>query len=98
MGIAKKQVIAATRFGLGARPGELATIGADARAWLPGQLHSPSSAPAAVGDLPPSARILAEFQAVRGARALQTRVFPGKPAARSNPGLNCLPAVVVGSV
>ncbi|HEY3730384.1 MAG TPA: DUF1800 domain-containing protein [Steroidobacteraceae bacterium] len=31
--------IAANRFGLGARPGELAAIGSDARGWLEAQLH-----------------------------------------------------------
>src|SRR5688500_8380386 len=31
-------IIAANRFGLGARPGELADIGADARAWLNEQI------------------------------------------------------------
>jgi len=36
--------IAANRFGLGARPGELALIGADVRGWLQGQLRGPPEA------------------------------------------------------
>jgi len=78
MDIAKDQVIAANRFGLGARPGELAAIGADARGWLLDQLDGPSSPPAAVRNLPSSAQVLAEFQAVRGAR----RPGAADPAAR----------------
>ncbi len=35
---APNAAIAANRFGLGARPGELARIGADARGWLGEQL------------------------------------------------------------
>ena len=52
-------VIAANRFGLGARPGELALIGGDARAWLRAQLHAPPPVVAAA-DLRPSWQILAQ--------------------------------------
>jgi uncharacterized protein (DUF1800 family) len=67
--------IAANRFGLGARPGELALIGGDAREWLHAQLHTPPPVLAAA-DLRPSSQILAEaldlrreIQAQRKARA-----------------------------
>ena len=41
--------IAANRFGLGARPGELAAVGADARGWL-----TPSSGAARRCSRPPT--------------------------------------------
>ena len=47
------------RFGLGARPGELELIGADARGWLEAQLRGPAPALAATG-LRPSADILSD--------------------------------------
>ena len=47
-------VIAADRFGLGAKPGELAAIAADPRGWLTGSLAA-ASTPAALGRVPDSA-------------------------------------------
>lgn len=47
-------VIAANRFGLGARPGELDSIGNDPRAWLTGQLDGARTPPAAIAQLPAS--------------------------------------------
>ncbi len=56
--------IAANRFGLGARPGELAAIGADARGWLHAQLAG--EAPLlADGALRSSADVLTEALALR---------------------------------
>src|ERR1700674_3156464 len=66
--------VAANRFGLGARPGELARIADDGRDWLRAQLHP---APPAIADaaLQPSQQILAQalelrqqIQAARKAR------------------------------
>jgi uncharacterized protein (DUF1800 family) len=56
--------IAANRFGLGARPGELASIGADGREWLRAQLRA---APPAIADpqLRPSQEILARALELR---------------------------------
>lgn len=56
--------IAANRFGLGARPGELALVGSDGREWLRAQL---SGAPPAIVDaqLTPSADTLAHAQALQ---------------------------------
>ena len=51
---------AANRFGLGARPGEIARIGADPRGWLLVQLV-PAAAPAAFAGLPDSAGYLARY-------------------------------------
>jgi uncharacterized protein (DUF1800 family) len=59
--------IAANRFGLGARPGELAGIGSDARGWLEKQL---AGAPPKLNDagLRPSHEILAEAMELRRER------------------------------
>jgi uncharacterized protein (DUF1800 family) len=56
--------IAANRFGLGARPGELGSIGGDGREWLRGQLKG---APREIVDaqLAPSADTLAQAQALQ---------------------------------
>ncbi len=51
-------VIAANRFGLGARPGELAAIDPNPRRWLLDQLQGPSRLPAAFGDLPQSQHVI----------------------------------------
>lgn len=58
-------VIAANRFGLGARPGELKAIAGDPRGWLRAQLESPPAPPAVVQALDTSAEVLARFQSVR---------------------------------
>jgi uncharacterized protein (DUF1800 family) len=55
-------VIAANRFGLGARPGEIAAIGSDARGWLRAQLVPERGLPAPLAALPSTADDLAEFQ------------------------------------
>ena len=62
--------IAANRFGLGARPGELARIGTDARGWLDRQL---AGAPPKLTDaeLKPSHEILAEAIELRQERREQ---------------------------
>src|SRR5215510_12420830 len=56
--------IAANRFGLGARPGELALIGGDAHEWLRAQLRAPAPALSAPG-LRSSAQILAQALELR---------------------------------
>ena len=67
--------IAANRFGLGARPGDLSTIGADARGWLKSQLRGGAPLLAADGlqstaqILAGAAPILAERRAAQRARA-----------------------------
>jgi uncharacterized protein (DUF1800 family) len=74
--------IAANRFGLGARPGELASIGTDGPEWLRAQLRA---APAAIADpqLRPSQEILAQAlelrQEMRAGRKSATA--SGKPRA-----------------
>ena len=58
-------VIAVNRFGLGARPGDLPAIGNDYQDWLLAQVDGPAAVPRIIADLPPSAEVLAEFQAMR---------------------------------
>jgi uncharacterized protein (DUF1800 family) len=58
--------IAANRFGLGARPGELARLGGDPRGALLAQLKGP--APLITDSLPPSSELLAKVIAQRNAR------------------------------
>jgi uncharacterized protein (DUF1800 family) len=59
--------IAANRFGLGAKPGELGRI-ANPQAWLLDQLQGPSHTPVELRDLPDSASVLVEAQALRRAQ------------------------------
>ena len=61
-------VIAANRFGLGARPGELARAGKQPRSWLLDQLQGPSRQPAEIRRLPRSDKVLIEVQDVRRER------------------------------
>ena len=64
--------IAANRFGLGARPGELASVGADAEAWLLKQLKG--TPPVLAGDgLRPSAETLAKAIELRKEVAVERR-------------------------
>jgi uncharacterized protein (DUF1800 family) len=69
--------IAANRFGLGARPGDLSSIGTDPRAWLAQQLRGGDPAlPASIGPLKASWQTLAEIIDLRQER----REAKGKPA------------------
>src|SRR5690606_36513842 len=67
------------RFGLGARPGEARSIGADPRGWLTAQLAAPAGATAA--SPPESARVLAEARELRVVRqiAAQARANVVRP-------------------
>ena len=83
--------IAANRFGLGARPGELDLIGADARGWLRAQLQAPPPTLAAA-DLRPSAQILSQALELRRAIQAQRRA-PAASAANGaeDPAQQLLP-------
>ena len=61
-------VIAANRFGLGARPGEIADIGSSSRDWLKEQVARPQSLPASIKALPSSAAVFGTYR-----EALQMR-------------------------
>jgi uncharacterized protein (DUF1800 family) len=60
--------IAANRFGLGARPGELDEIAVDPRNWLLEQIYGPSDKPSALQMLPSSADVIVAVQDVRRAQ------------------------------
>lgn len=61
-------VIAANRFGLGARPGDLISIDQDPRRWLLDQLQGPSRVASEILALPSSAAALVDVQEVREMR------------------------------
>ena len=54
-------VIAANRFGLGARPGELRTIAGDPRGWLRAQLTPEPDLPPSLKSLPSTEDDIAAF-------------------------------------
>jgi uncharacterized protein (DUF1800 family) len=54
-------VIAANRFGLGARPGEVARVSADPRGWLLGQLTPETALPAPLQALPSTVDDMSAF-------------------------------------
>lgn len=58
-------VIAANRFGLGARPGDLEIIDRDPRAWLLGQVKAEPKPPTEFRRLPKSADLVVEAQDIR---------------------------------
>ncbi len=63
---------AANRFGLGARPGELESIGSDPRGWLHDQLRSGSHSDAWVSAIAPSRESLGEaLRAIQRIRSLK---------------------------
>lgn len=72
--------IAANRFGLGARPGDLARIATSPRTWLLDQLQGPSQLPAELRQLPDSAAVLIEVQDLRQARREQQPIDDDTPA------------------
>lgn len=76
-----RSVIAANRFGLGARPGELAMIDGRPQAWLLNQLQGPSRMPAELDALPDSASVLVEVQGIRKAQRDQRRADDSDAAA-----------------
>ena len=51
--------VATTRFGLGARPGELGDAGRDGRGWLLGQLTAGAAIPKTLAALPTGAQRMA---------------------------------------
>lgn len=61
-------VIAANRFGLGARPGELQALAGDPRGWLEAQIAGERPAPAAIQALPSSADMFETLQEGREER------------------------------
>lgn len=70
---AREAAIAATRFGLGPRPGDLAKIGGDARGWVSDQLNKPDSLLSAATDLPTSQSTLRKIDSYRRQRRQMRR-------------------------
>lgn len=66
-------VIATNRFGLGARPGDLAAVDADPQRWLTDQLQGPSRLSAELRDLRKSSSVLVEVQDLRIAQRAEKR-------------------------
>jgi uncharacterized protein (DUF1800 family) len=86
--------IAANRFGLGARPGELALIGSDARGWLRAQLRAPPAALAAA-ELRSSAQILAQALELRRDMRAERRLQAAAPnGAADEPAQQRLPQLL----
>ena len=61
-------VAAVNRYGLGARPGELATVDADAREWLTGQVGGAAEPRPELSSLTPGETIAAEYFSAVGDR------------------------------
>jgi uncharacterized protein (DUF1800 family) len=74
-------LIAANRFGLGARPDELASIGTDPRGWLAAQIQGTRSHPDAIRSLPTSAQVFAAYTQGQEAKR-DLRKESGKQAER----------------
>ncbi len=75
-----ESVIAANRFGLGARPGELSRIDGNHRGWLLDQLQGPSRLQEDIRDLPDTASVLVEVQEVRDMRRKTKQAETDKPS------------------
>ena len=70
---ATNAAIAANRFGLGAKPGELVTLAGDPRGWLIGQLAGPYRVPEQLAGLASGREVLATYFAAREAREAARR-------------------------
>jgi uncharacterized protein (DUF1800 family) len=60
--------VAVSRFGLGARAGELADAAGDPRGWLKAQLAGPAGVPARLAGLPPGRDLALELRRLQQAR------------------------------
>lgn len=76
----ESSVIAANRFGLGARPGDLEAVDKNPEAWLLDQLQGPSRLPADIRKLPHSSKVLVEVQDLRRSERQMQRAAADEPA------------------
>lgn len=76
--------LALTRFGLGARPGEIESVAHDPRAWLDAQVR-PQGAPLPQGDFPTSEERIAQFADYRQTTAQARQVRRETPPAAAQP-------------
>lgn len=74
-----KAVIAANRFGLGARPGDLKVVDRNPEHWLLDQLAGPPRVPGDVRQLPDTASVLIEVAELRRERRDERKAADGKP-------------------
>lgn len=72
--------IAANRFGLGARPGDLQKIEKGPAAWLLDQLQGPARQPSELSGLPGAADVLVEVQDLRRERRAMREAADDEPA------------------
>lgn len=72
--------IAANRFGLGARPGELEAIDHNPASWLLDQLQGPSRLPGELKGLPTTAEVLVEVQDLRRRQREMRELAEDEPA------------------
>jgi uncharacterized protein (DUF1800 family) len=79
-------VIAANRFGLGARPGDLDFVAADPRGWLRAQLTPGTPSPAAIAALPGSASLIGTWTDAASERRMR-RPEEGEFAQRLGAGI-----------
>ena len=73
-------VVAANRFGLGARPGDLQRIDRSPLSWLLDQLQGPSRQPAELERLPDTASVLVAVQELRRERRMERQRTDEEPA------------------
>ncbi|MFL6619089.1 MAG: DUF1800 family protein [Povalibacter sp.] len=73
--------IATNRFGLGARPKEIAEVGSDGKAWLLQQIERKQTMPASIEALPSSAEVLKSYQElVKDVRAIKKATRKNSPS------------------
>jgi uncharacterized protein (DUF1800 family) len=89
--------IATSRFGLGARPGELGRAAPDPRGWLLAQLARNAHAPAELDGLEAGAAVLGQFLAARDERreARRERAMDGSGAEPAKPLVNNVREIVL---
>ena len=76
----QKTVIAANRFGLGARPGDLNAVDRSPQAWLLDQLQGPPRLSADIRSLEPSSTVLVEVQDLRRNERQMRRTAADEPS------------------
>src|SRR6478735_8587058 len=77
-----ESIIAVNRFGMGAAPGEVAAVGADARAWLAAQVAKPAPMPAQLAKLPDSGEALQAYPRWIASLARARNVMAGDQGAQ----------------
>ncbi|MGC3979650.1 MAG: DUF1800 domain-containing protein [Steroidobacteraceae bacterium] len=91
-------VIAANRFGLGARPGELQQIQADPRGWLKAQVKGERALPAAIKSLPPSNVVFQEqIEALKEKRMAKKEAAEDENNTAAKPAAGIKRGAIVGN-